>query len=568
MYYGRNLSFLVSLALMASCLPSPKRPNLSGGAGVQEEGTIVMADHMGTDRPENPGEAKMFADSILEPTDSPDCVGKPMEGARNLRLLTQDEFYNSLKDILNIKTDFRGSLPPENRVNGFRNNVDKGRISVEHKTAFLEVAIKAADEIKPNLQALVGCMEDAGEACALKVIEKIAPKLYRRPLRDAEKAASLALYKKTATSPREGMSSLIASLIVSPHFLYRSEVGDSTGKLTPYELASALSYFFWGTTPDDQLTALAASGKISEEATLLAETDRLWKDPRSRYVTNEFIRGWMQSHNIRGNIKDPKYEMIFTQEIKDAMATEMDDTFDYLMRQPNANFASLFTTDFSIGSPKLAEYYKAQASMDGGISKIRFPGDSRKGLLTLGAVTAQLTTSTETHPIRRGEFVLSHALCFIPPPTPMGLEVKVPPANPNATTRERFAAHSQNVVCSGCHIKMDGIGFGMEDFDALGLYRTMDNGKPIDSTGTLVGIDGKDTKFKGLTEMSASLAVSQQAQRCYALQWYRFAHGRAETMADTCAARDIASKFVKGEVSLSALLVKIITHPSYSKRGQ
>lgn len=560
-----SLTLFVSL-LLTSCSPTPKKPGLQGLRNPPKPDGM-MVDHMGAgDKPADPKKAAAAVDAILSET--MDCQNKPTEGRKSLRLLTKDEYKNSLTDILKIKDDPTGVLPPEVKVHGFRNNVEKGRVSSDHLQAYIEIAVNIADAVKPQLQTLAGCTEDAGEACAQKVIATIAPKLYRRPLTDAEKAQALATYKKgLAVSAREGMTLLLSSLLISPSFLYRSEIGDQSGKLTPWEIASALSFFFWGTSPDDQLTSLAASGKLLDEATMLAEAERLWKDKRSRFITDEFSRGWLHSLMVKGSSKDAKLN--FPQEIKDLMAQEAEDTFDYLMKQPKGTFASLFTNDFTIGSPKLAEFYKGQSVNEGGVSKIKFPNMPRKGLVTLGGVMASHASSIETHPIKRGEFVLTNMLCFVPPPTPAGLNVQVPAPKEGMTTRQRFAEHSKSDACKGCHLKIDGIGFGLEDFDTLGLYRDMDNGLKVDDAGELVGVDGTNTKFNGAGAMSEILAESTQAKRCFSLQWYRLAHGRTieEGDGDLCAARDIAVKFSKDELSLSELLVKIISSPSYVKRG-
>jgi len=364
------------------------------------------------------------------------------------------------------------------------------------------------------------------------------------------------------------MTLLFTSLLTSPAFLYRSEIGNTAGDLDPYEIASALSYFFWGTVPDEPLYALAANGKLSTQSVLLSEAIRLWKDKRSRYVTNQFSHSWLENQSILNASKDPSLTQVFTPEIQKLMMNEAEDTFDYLIREPNATFESLYASDFTIGPPALATYYKGQSVVDGSVNKIKFPGTPRKGLVTLGAVMAAHSAPNQTHPIKRGDFILQKMLCFVPPPTPAGLEVKVPEPDPTKTTRERFSEHSSNPGCAGCHIKIDGIGFGVEDYDTLGVYRPKENGIAVDATGTMVDVDGKDIKFEGGGDLASQLAKTSQAKRCFTMQWYRYTHGRSmlATDPDICATRNIATKFAKGDISLGELLIKIITDPSYTKR--
>ncbi len=495
-----------------------------------------------------------------------DCQNKRLASKAHLRLLTSDEYQNSIADILQVDIDYRNSLPSEKPIFGFRNNADISKVSDAHAAAYLDTAIAIADEIKPKLPALVQCREADGESCAQKLIDSLAPKLWRRPLEDREKTALLTLYSVGfASTPREGMSLVITSLLNSPNFLYRSEIGKDGG-LGPFELASALSYFFWGSPPDGELRGLAASGTLGDSATLLAQAERLLKSPKSRFASVEFANAWLGSKSVRGVTKDATLYPDFSQGIANAMAVEAEDTFDYLMKQPGAGFDSLFTADFSLGDEKLAQYYKGQAVTENGVSKIKFLNTPRKGVLGLGAVLAHLATATETHPVKRGDFVLTNMFCHIPDPVPAGLNVQIPAATTGLTTRERFAQHSTSPVCSGCHAAIDGIGFGMEDFDGVGLYRDTDSGKKVDSTGELVGIDSTRTPFSGIGELSDYLATSKQAKRCFVVEWYRMAHGYAERPADICAIRDIANSFEKASTTLSQLLIQIVTHASYTQK--
>jgi hypothetical protein len=300
-----------------------------------------------------------------------------------------------------------------------------------------------------------------------------------------------------------------------------------------------------------------------------AEALRLWKDPRSRFVTDTFAHGWLENQSVLAASKDASLAATFTPDIQIAMMNEGQDTFDYLMRQPTATFESLYASDFTIGSPALATFYGGQSVVEGSVTKIKFPGTPRKGLLTLGGIMASHARPDESHPIKRGDFVLQKMLCFVPPPTPKGLEVVVPAKDPTKTTRERFAAHSSSPACAGCHIKLDGVGFGLEDYDTLGRYRAMENGKMVDASGTMVAVDGKDIPFSGGGELAEEMAKTSQAKRCFTIQWYRYAHGRTMVAndPDICATRNLAVKFSKGEITLPDLLIKIITDASYTKRG-
>lgn len=571
--------------LISACKPSPNRPNFLGkkspgevdGKDQNPEASEVgektdLENGSGKDPVKDKKSQAEAVDTILSGDDD-SCSGKPRGfGRKSLRLLTNAEFSNSLKDILKTADNPSGRLPPESKVDGFPNNIDNNRVSPDHLSAYMDVAISMAESVKPSLRTLVGCAEDAGASCGQKVVDILGPKLFRRPLTAEEKTFALSIYQKgAAVSPKEGMTLLIASLITSPNFLYRSEIGDATGKLDGYEIAGALSYFFWGTVPDDALVANAANGKLLTEDGLKAEALRLLASPKSRFVMDEFSRGWLESEKILGTSKDPAIAAPLTMGILKAMYAEANDTFDFLMRQPNGTFESLVSSDFTIGSPELATFYGGQSAVDGGVNKIKFGTTGKKGLVTLGAVMASHARSDESHPIKRGDFVLQKMFCFVPPPTPEGLEVLIPPKDPSLTTRQRFAKHSSVPGCAGCHIKLDGVGFGLEDYDTLGRFREKDaNGKPVDASGVVIDTKGKKSIFNGGGELSDEIAKSAEAKRCYTIHWYRYAHGRSVSSADSdvCATRDLAVKFADGKIPLNELLIKIITDSSYTKRGE
>lgn len=560
--------------LLSSCKSGPSRPNFFKGKSHDANKDDDSDDSTGMGKPKvDPTKGQEEGVDLVLTDDDSVCKDKPRGyGRKSLRLLTTAEYANSVKDILKITEDVSGRLTPESKINGFMNNVEANLVSADHANSFVEVAIALADSVKPSLQNLVGCVETAGESCAQKVIDVLGPKFFRRPLAAEEKSAALELYKKgAAQAPREGMTLLLTHFMTSPGFLYKSEVGDAQGQLDAYEVASALSYFFWGSVPDDALTASAASGKLLTEDGMKAEALRLWQSPRSRFVTDTFAKSWLESEKILGTNKDPAVGASLTSDIQKAMYAEINDTFDYLMRQPNGTFESLLGADFTLGSAALANYYGVPTLMDDGVSKINFSSIGKKGLVSLGGVMASHARSDESHPIKRGDMVLQKMLCFVPPPTPPGLEIVVPAKDPTKTTRERFAQHSQNPACAACHIKLDGVGFGMEDFDTLGRFRKKDlNGKDIDASGVIIESTGDKIEFNGAGDLSEKLGKSSEVKRCFAIQWYRFAHGRAMKGTDTdiCATRDLAAKFAKGEFALKDLLLKIITDSSYTKRSE
>ncbi len=576
----KPISFMLLATVgLASCSRAPKRSEfgLSSKSGSNNSETGTETETEGKDDPDSKEstDSNSAADTVALSgiigkimQDKYDCSAKSTSGPPELRLLTSEEYQRTVQDVLKVAVDYRSQLPKDPAIFGFKNNTSVGTVSDSHATSYMDAAINIADETRPKLKTLVGCDETEGATCAQKIIDDLGAKLWRRPLTADESKPLVDLFSKTyAKSKTEAMSLLLASILNSPNFLYRSEIGKN-GALSAYELASALSYFFWGTVPDKELRDLAVNGTLIQDSVLLAQASRLLKDPKSVFVVNDFSNGWLGASTVKFIAKDATKYPQWTQDIKNDLVAESEKTFEYIFRQPTASYKDLVASDFTIGSERLASYYGTKTVKDGSVTKIDFSKTTRRGVLGYGAILASLASQTETNPFKRGDFVLSKIFCDLPPPTPEGLKFEPPKPDETLTSRERFAQHSNKPACKGCHIGIDGIGFGMEDFDAVGLFRTEDNGKAVDASGTVVHIDGKDRPFDGAGQLSAHIADSRQAKRCYVMQWYRLAQGRIERERDVCAVRELADQFEAGTLPLSELVIKVITHKSFTKRGE
>ena len=207
----------------------------------------------------------------------------------------------------------------------------------------------------------------------------------------------------------------------------------------------------------------------------------------------------------------------------------------------------------TFGDARLATLYGAE-SREG---RIEWNGSERRGLLGHASVLASYADADQTAPIKRGIFVLERLLCTEIPPPPPSLMVKPPPRDPNASTRERFAAHSQNQACAGCHKRIDGVGFGLEDMDEIGRYRTHQAGQPVDASGILYGFDGKEQPFIGTAELSAHIAASREAEMCFVKQLYRRTSGRLETQNDVCVIESLHQRLADDSSNIKNLMLAI-----------
>lgn len=482
-----------------------------------------------------------------------------------LRLLTRAEYRNTINDLFSLNSDYGAKLPNENITHGFRNNTQLNQVTDSHLEAFLANAKDISSQIIPKMNQIANCQVSAGESCATQFIATIGPRIWRRPLSTEETTRMTNLYRTGAAfSNEEGMGLVIRAFLSSPFFVYRSEIGKG-GALDAYELASALSYFLWATTPDAALLKNAESGALLKEARLIAEANRLLADPRGKAGIIAFMDSYTGYSSVLSVTKDSTKFAGFTSDLRQALAKEAENSMDFWIRKNKSTFGTLFSSDFTVGDPILASFYKSTARKDGDTPILSHSGTSRRGILGMSSVLASLATSTETHPIKRGEFVLSHLLCDVLPAPPNGIEF--PAVKPGLSTRERFAAHTAP-ACAACHKKLDGAGFGMEDYDAVGVFRQVDEGKPVDASGGLFEVDGEDRSFNGVGELSAIIARSQQAKRCFAIQYYQQAQGRFIADRDVCAVRTMVQDFAEKDLSIGELIVKIITNPTYTKRVQ
>jgi hypothetical protein len=441
-------------------------------------------------------------------------------------------------------------------------------VSSDHAAAYDKTAKELAQElVAREWNRLSDCKVNEGASCAEKFVRKFGPKIWRRPLAESEVQALLRVHSVgNEINAETGMQLVIRGLLSSPNFLYRSETGEN-GKLTSYEMASALSYFFWGTTPDDELQRLAASGELLDEQTLLSQASRLLQDDRAKEGMKAFADAWLNYSAVLSVNKDASRYPGFDYSIRTGMARETEDFFDELVRKKQAGFTELLTADYSFGDQRLAQFYGAQLSSEGDRQKMSFPGQPRLGILGHGSVLASLAYATETGPIQRGKFVREHLLCDMLTPPPTDLMIMVPAPKEGATTRERFEVHTAAAACRGCHIKIDGVGFSMEDFDAVGLYRTMDNGKPVDASGQVFQLDGNNVDINGTRELGLALSTSKRAKQCFVVQTWRMAQGRLESADDVCKLRQLSGNFVDQNMSLAQLLITMITDPSYIERS-
>ena len=504
----------------------------------------------------------------------------PAPGPRLLRRLSRSEYDATIHDLFNIDSAWGASFTSDIVVNGFDNNAAALRVT----PLLAEQTRKAAEAIAKAIIASPGqnlpCDVATGdEACAEKLIDAVGKRAFRRPLGAADHARYLALYTLVAKDDgfAGGVEAVITAMLQSPSFLYRTELGDAAApvgkdaiKLTPYEVASELSYFLWGTMPDAALFAAADAGELSTPAQIEKQARRLLADPRSQATILRFVEAWLEIDRLPNIPKDAVTYPELDAAARVAQREETRRFVAHVMADGTGTLPELLTSRTSFLSPELAKLYGLPAPAGpkdaGGFAEASFEGTARAGILTQGSVVSTHSNPSSSSPIHRGKLVRERLFCQPLPPPPAGLMVQPPPVDPSLTTRERYAAHATMEPCASCHRLIDPIGFGFERFDGIGRERDAEAGQKIDTSGQILATPGSDGMFDGTVELATKLAASPDVHACFATQWMRFAYGIQEDAETACLVDELGQGFEKNGLKIEDLIVALTLAPRFAQR--
>jgi hypothetical protein len=429
-----------------------------------------------------------------------------------------------------------------------------------------------SEQAVADLPALLPCDPAAiGEdACADEFIADFGRRAYRRPLTESEIAELRGVYQTAkATDFASGIRVVVATALQSPFFLYHVEQADdgqgTLAKLNGYEVASRLSYFLWSSMPDATLFDAAASGALDNGEGVVAQAERMLADPKAADTIASFHLQWLDLSDFSDLEKDPGTFPGFDEALKEAMAQETARFADFVIREGDAKLSTLLTASYSFPSGPLATLYGAEAASDPS-APVELDPRERSGLLTHASVLARHAHGNQTSPVARGVLVRENILCQTLPTPPENVNNTPPDPDPNLTTRERFNLHTQDPTCAACHQLIDGIGFGFENYDAIGVYRAEENDKPVDASGNIVGTDDINGKFNGVVELSKILAASESVQHCMARQWFRFAFGRIESDDDTAKLKALDDTFRETGFDIRQLIMAIVKNDAFRYR--
>ena len=352
---------------------------------------------------------------------------------------------------------------------------------------------------------------------------------------------------------------VLQSMLLSSRFLYRVEVGGGTSgqvvKVPSQEMASRLSYLLWQAPPDATLLAAAEADELKTPAQVEAQARRLLADARAKPVVADFHAQWLQLGLLDLADKAPAVVANF-EALKPLMRTEAERTYEDVFWNGNAN--GYFTAGSTFVNKPLADFYGLTGVTGTAFVKVPLDTTKRMGVLTQGAFLAGHAHSDQGDPVKRGRFVREQFLCEPLPPPPPTVELQPPTVTATSTTRERFEAHRKTgSTCAACHVLMDPIGVGLENFDAAGGWRTMENGRAVDTSGEIVQSKDVNGPFTGPIALTQKLAGSVAAKNCIATQWFRYGSGRGETPADLCTVKKVQSAFAQKGFDLKELVVAL-----------
>jgi hypothetical protein len=498
-----------------------------------------------------------------DPTTQSCTDGGIHPGPAPIRRMTRFEYDSTVRDLLGDTTNPAADFGAEEESLGFNNNA----LNLITSAALAEKYMLAAEGISERATDPIGkvvpCEPTEGDACAKQFIGAFGSRAFRRPLTTAEEEMFFALYQvgfADGSDFRMGIRVVIEAALQSPAFLYRVELGvagdGDVVHLNDWEMASRLSYFLWGTMPDEDLFTAAESGELKTPAQVEAQARRMLDDPRSREMVGNFHKQWLDYERIANVTKDvaayPDWSPAFGQ----LMRQETESFIEYAVFDDAGDLETLLTAPYSFMNADLAAFYGLDVKAGPEFARVDLDPTQRAGLLTTGTLLSINSHTNQTSPVHRGKLVREQFLCDIMPPPPPNVMPTVPDIEPGSTTRERFAQHSKDPACKGCHQLMDPIGFGFENYDTVARYRTKDNGQPVDASGELSGSD-VDGKFDGVAELAKKLATSTDVQGCYAKQWFRYGYGRSETADDQCSMDWLNTQFAESGGDIKELLVKL-----------
>ncbi|HUE88089.1 MAG TPA: DUF1592 domain-containing protein [Vicinamibacterales bacterium] len=426
----------------------------------------------------------------------------------------------------------------------------------------------------PSREKVFSCRptsQDEELRCAREIITKVATEAYRRPVELREVDSLMPFFNNGAEKDgfEGGVRTAIEAVLSSPHFIFRLEHQPDTVRagnnyrVSDMDLASRLSFFVWGTLPDNELLTVAAQGRLSEPMVLEQQTRRMLADPRAQALGERFAAMWLRLQDIDKVKPDPNFYPNFDDNLADMMRQETIMFFNYLVRE-DRSLMDLYTADYSFMNERLARHYGLRGVAGNDFRKVQYPDARRRGILGQGSMLVQTSMANRTSPVLRGKWVMEVLLGTPPPPPPPNVPDLEAAGEGNEarimTTRERMEIHRANPTCNSCHRFMDPIGLALDNFDVTARWREREFGSPLDPRGDFY--DG--SKIASANELIDTLLKRPTPLvRTFTENLMAYAMGRRVEHFDQPTIRAIAKKAEAENYRMSAFILGIVKSDTF-----
>jgi hypothetical protein len=479
--------------------------------------------------------------------------------------LSRTEYNCTVRDLLGVDNRPADTFPTEGGGGGgFDNNADTlfvPPILMERYLATANAILEQAP--KERIFFIKKSWLSSERATARKIVEYFAMRGFRRPVEEGEVERLLGVYdhsrQKGQTSEAATKAALLA-ILVSPNFLFRIEADQPSTqpyRINDYELASRMSYFLWSSMPDDELFRLAAHKRLHEVKTLEQQVGRMIRDPKSRIFAESFASQWLRVRELKSAAQpDAQRFPSYTPALREAMYQEVIEFFDSVVRE-NRSLLDLLAADYTFVNAELAALYGMEGVEGDKLQRIKLTDEKRGGILGMGAVLTLTSYPQRTSPVLRGKWVLEEIL-GTPPPPPPPLVKSLPPDDApvdGLSLRQRLEKHREQPECASCHVRMDPLGFGLENFDPIGRWRTRIGDQPVDASGVLPGGE----KFVGPAELRKILmSRKKEFARNVAQKMLAYALGRGLEYYDTPTINNISKALADNDYQSCILITEIV----------
>lgn len=514
------------------------------------------------------------------------CAAKgPMPGPTpRLTRLTHPQYDATVRDLFGVALSPSQSFIGDPTFAGFSNNAAgllvSDRLARDYRRAAEDVSAAVMADAGV-LSSILPCSPSGdGTACARQFVETFGKRVYRRPLTAAEVDGAMALFAKAGTAAYEsgdaftqGIHLVIEGLLQSPHFLYRVELsealdGDGIIPLSGFEVATRLSYLLWNSMPDEALLAAAEAGELGTSEGVEQQARRLLDDARAEGPIDDFHAQWLHVKKYEDLSKSAASYPDWDAGIAGDMQEETRRFIRHVALEAEGDFRELMTSRTSFVTAALAPYYGLDAGSFGSEpSEVELDATQRAGFLTHVGFLASHAYPDKSSPIHRGVFIQRQVLCAKLPDPPGTIDTTLPPFDGVIkTTRDAVEVHTSPDACTGCHSLINPAGYALENFDAVGAWRTTENGEPLDTVATLP-LGGGELAVAGAVDLIEGLAESEVAQRCYLTQWFRYGYGREEDPIDACTIDALDETMKSSGYNIKELLVALTQTKTFRFRA-